>query len=142
MEVSSTLLPNTALVIDFATDVSFRAVRLGKLDRFTDPKACRLQWSTSGSFETVADAAFSTPVFMTFRNGDTQANAFMRADGTHVAPSGIFTTSPSSFSDLQASRIVVVAKQVGAQSILVPTKLVNAFQPSATSPLFFRQSPF
>ncbi len=130
LEVSSanniTLLPKTALVIDFATDVSFRAVRLGKLDRFTDPTACRLQWSTSGPFATVADAAFSTPMFMTFRNGDTQANAFLRADGTHVAPSGIFTASPSSFSDLQASRIVVVAKQVGAQSIVVPTKLVNA----------------
>ena len=97
------LLPGTALVIDFATDVSFRAVRLGKIDNFTDPTACRLQLSTSSLYQTIASAEFSVPKFMTFPSGDTQNNSFLKAGGLHVSPGGIFVVSTLSFRDIQNS---------------------------------------
>ena len=63
---------------------------------------------------------------MTFRTGDTQANAFLKADGSHVSPNGIFVVSTLSFRDLRALNVVVVATKVGSQSIVIPAKLLNA----------------
>ena len=97
-----TLLPNTSIVIDFTTDVSFRVVRLGKLDKFTDPTACRLQLSTSSRYQKIADADFTVPKFMTFQSGDTQANAFLKADGSHVSPNGIFVVSTIAFREIRS----------------------------------------
>ena len=102
-----TLLPNTSIVIDFTTDVSFRVVRLGKLDKLTDPTACRLQLSTSSKYPTIADADFTVPKFMTFHSGDTQANAFLKADGSHLSPNGIFVVSTLSFSDIRVPGMII-----------------------------------
>ena len=120
------LLPGTALVIDFATDVSFRAVRLGKIDNFTDPTACRLQLSTSSLYQTIASAEFSVPKFMTFPSGDTQNNSFLKAGGLHVSPGGIFVVSTLSFRDIQASNVVVVVKKTGTSTIVIQNTLQNA----------------
>ena len=92
-----TILPNTALVIDFTRDVSFSFVRIGTLDSLTDPSACRLQMSTSSGYQSISTAQFSTPVFLSFQTGDTENSAFMTANGVYIPPNGVFATSPISF---------------------------------------------
>ena len=92
-----TILPKTALVIDFTHDVSFSFVRLGTLDSLTDPSACRLQMSTSSGYQSISTAQFLTPVFLSFQTGDTENSAFMTANGVYIPPNGVFATSPISF---------------------------------------------
>ena len=91
------ILPNTALVIDFTRDLSFSFVRLGTLDSLTDPSACRVQLITSSGYQSISNAQFSTPVFLTFQTGDTEKSAFMTANGVYIPPNGVFATSPISF---------------------------------------------
>jgi hypothetical protein len=120
-----TIVPNAALVVDFGLDVSFSVVRLGKVDSFTDPSACRLEMKTGSGYRSIATAAFSTPVFLTFSSGDTQNNAFLNTDGTPIPTSGVFTTSPISFKDATAKAAAdakAVAEKAAADAKAVAEK--------------------
>jgi hypothetical protein len=120
-----TIVPNAALVVDFGLDVSFSVVRLGKVDSFTDPSACRLEMKTGSGYRSIATAAFSTPVFLTFSSGDTQNNAFLNTDGTPIPTSGVFTTSPISFKDATAKAAAdakAVAEKAAADAKAVADK--------------------
>jgi hypothetical protein len=120
-----TIVPNAALVVDFGLDVSFSVVRLGKVDSFTDPSACRLEMKTGSGYRSIATAAFSTPVFLTFSSGDTQNNAFLNTDGTPIPTSGVFTTSPISFKDATAKAAAdakAVADKAAADAKVVAEK--------------------
>jgi len=96
-----TLLPNTSLVIDFATEVAIGSVRFGRLGKVQDPTAGRVQFHISVGDPTTADATF-TPVFLLFASGDTEHQPFLRADGRHAAPNGIWTVSTKSFAEVSA----------------------------------------
>ena len=104
------LLPNTALVIELLTDVSFSAVRLGVVDATPDPRPCRLKWETGTGSQPITSATF-TPMFLTFASGDVQNQTFLNADGTHIAPNGIYTTSLITFSDVQAAASKAAAEK-------------------------------
>jgi hypothetical protein len=95
------LLPNTALVLEWLTDVSFSVVRLGVFDATPDPRPCRLKWETGTGSQPITSATF-TPMFLTFASGDVQNQTFLNADGTHIAPNGMYTASLITFSDIQS----------------------------------------
>ena len=114
------LLPNTALVLEWAMDVSFSAVRLGVFDSTTgtlDPSSCRLKWETGSGSQHISVDTF-TPIFLVFTSGDTQHNDFVLPNGSHVTPNGIYTTSPIPFSDLKSKADKATADKVLADKVV------------------------
>jgi hypothetical protein len=115
------LLPNTALVLEWANDVSFSAVRLGVFSSTPDPSACRLKWETGSGPQPAITSASFTPMFLTFSSGDTQNHVFVQSDGSHVASNGIYTASPSAFSrPAKADKAVVDKVPVTAPPVTAP----------------------
>jgi hypothetical protein len=135
------LQPDTALVVEWVDDVSFRVVRLGAFASTgsNDPSLCRLRLETlsgpsssassSASSSTTSGTATSetaTPLFLTFSSGDTQSSTFIKADGSHIAPNGIYATSTVSFADAQAKVTLMLQSSLKRFSYTRAQGIANA----------------
>lgn len=122
------LQPDTALVVEWVDDVSFRVVRLGAFASTgsNDPSLCRLRLETLSGPSSSTSSETATPLFLTFQSGDTQSSTFLKADGSHIAPNGIYATSTVSFADAQAKETLMLQSSIKRFSYTRAQGIANA----------------
>ena len=111
--------PETSLVIDLNADVPIAAVRVGAVESTTAPEQRRLLVETSAQYSSIADATFTA--------GFVRGQKPSASDpSSHISASGIYEYAATPTGFAPAFDTVIVAKNVGTQSIVVPTTLRGA----------------
>ena len=109
----------TSLVIDLNADVPIAAVRVGAVESTTAPEQRRLLVETSAQYSSIADATFTA--------GFVRGQKPSASDpSSHISASGIYEYAATPTGFAPAFDTVIVAKNVGTQSIVVPTTLRGA----------------